>query len=151
MKQLFYLLIISPVLGGCLNNTDKNNIDNNQVVESSAPINPIPPIDTANFTTIEWIDSAKHLGTIKQGELMKLEYRFKNTGSKPLVITSVRPACGCTVADYPKQPLSPGQEGVIKAEFDSKGKEGFQSKSITVDANTKQSFTLWFDLTINKN
>ena len=146
MKKLFILLISASAFTSCLNNTDKEKLSNSVANAGTQVVSR----DSASLTTVEWLDSAKHLGTMKQGEVLKLEYRFKNTGTKPLVIGSVRPGCGCTVADYPKQPLAPGETGVIKAEFDSKGKEGFQSKSISVDANTKESFTLWFDVKIEK-
>src|SRR4051812_12956393 len=65
------------------------------------------------ITTIQWIDSVRNFGTIKEGQKLALSFRFKNTGNKPLVIESVQPACGCTVADYPKKPLKPGEEGEI--------------------------------------
>jgi hypothetical protein len=146
MKKLLILLVSLSVFTSCLNNTDKEKLANS--VSSAG--NQTVTRDSANLTTIEWLDSAKHLGTITQGEVLKLDYRFKNTGNKPLIIASVRPGCGCTVADYPKEPIAPGETGIIKAEFDSKGKEGFQSKSISVDANTKESFTLWFDVKIEK-
>jgi hypothetical protein len=67
------------------------------------------------------------------------------------VIEKVQPGCGCTVADYPKEPIAPGQEGEIRAEFDTKGREGVQKKNITVFANTRENtYTLYFDVTINK-
>src|SRR5690606_6968881 len=58
--------------------------------------------DTANFSTIHWIDSLKDFGSAKMGDKVKLVYTFENTGDKPLFITQVRPTCGCTVADYTK-------------------------------------------------
>ena len=55
------------------------------------------------------------------------------------MLQSVVPGCGCTVADYPKEPIAPGKEADITASFDSKGREGQQHKEITVTANTKES------------
>jgi hypothetical protein len=87
-------------------------------------------------TTIQWLDSVRNFGNINEGQKLALSFRFKNTGDKPLVIESVTPACGCTLADYPKQPVQPGEEGEITGEFNSEGRQGHQHKEITVKTNT---------------
>ena len=95
--------------------------------------------DSANFTTIEWLDSTvKNLGQIKEGQVVEVSYRFKNTGDKPLIIAGVTASCGCTVPEKPEKPIAPGQEDVIKAKFDSKGRpKGENRKDVFVTANTK--------------
>ncbi len=96
--------------------------------------------DTANYTTIKWLDSSKNIGVLNFGEQAEIKFRFKNTGNKPLFIISAAPGCGCTVADYPKEAIAPGKEGEITAAFDSKkGSVGNFSKNITVTTNTKGS------------
>lgn len=94
---------------------------------------------SAALTTIQWIDSAQNYGRINEGQKLAVSFRFRNSGDKPLIIQSVKPTCGCTVADYPKQPLAPGEEGEITGEFDSNGREGLQRKHITVTTNTSPS------------
>ena len=108
--------------------------------------------DTSNLTTVQWIDSVKNLGRINEGQKLEVSFRFKNTGTKPLVIESVRPGCGCTVADYPKEPIAPGGEGEITGSFDSQGRENLQRKEIAVTANTKGSayHTLVFEVDVFK-
>jgi Protein of unknown function (DUF1573) len=95
--------------------------------------------DSANFTTIEWLDSTfKDLGNIKEGQVVEVSYRFKNSGDKPLIIAGVTASCGCTVPEKPEKPIAPGQEEVIKAKFDSKGRpKGENRKDVFVTANTK--------------
>jgi len=95
--------------------------------------------DSANFTTMEWLDSTvKDLGQIKEGQVVEVSYRFKNTGDKPLIIAGVSASCGCTVPEKPEKPIAPGQEDVIKAKFDSKGRpKGENRKDVFVTANTK--------------
>ena len=88
------------------------------------------------MTTIQWLDSSRDFGNITMGQKLSVSFRFKNSGSKPLVIQSVHPACGCTVADYPKEPIAPGAEGEITGEFNSEGREGQNHKEITVYTNT---------------
>jgi hypothetical protein len=109
--------------------------------------------DSANYTTIQWIDSTKDVGTINFGEKAEIKFRFKNSGDKPLLVVSAQPSCGCTVADYPKQPIAPGEEGVITAGFDSKkGSVGEFRKNIVVTTNTKGSTStvLYFNGVIKK-
>jgi hypothetical protein len=88
------------------------------------------------LSTLQWIDSVKDMGKINEGQVIDIAYRFKNTGTKPLVIKSVNVSCGCTVAEKPEAPIAPGQEGEIKASFNSTGKAGTNTKSIYVYANT---------------
>jgi hypothetical protein len=104
------------------------------------------------LTTIEWIEPNKNLGKITEGQVLSIHFKFKNTGENPLVIKSVQPSCGCTVADFPKQPIPPGGEGEITGSFDSNGRLDHQSKDILVVANTKGSpnHTLHFELNVVK-
>lgn len=94
--------------------------------------------DTANYTTIQWIDSVMDVGKLIMGKTIDIDFRFKNTGDKPLYIISAQPGCGCTLADYPKEAIMPGKEGTIKASFDTnKGAVGAVHKNINVVTNTK--------------
>ncbi|MBC7850385.1 MAG: DUF1573 domain-containing protein [Chitinophagaceae bacterium] len=148
MKRVYILFVAVALMSSCLNKTDK---EKNLAEATTAPVANSAPSDSATFTSIQWLDSSKSMGTINEGTVLKVSYRFKNAGEKPLVIQNVRPGCGCTVADYPKTPIAPGGEGEITAEFDSHGKTGIQKKNIMVDANTAlHSYTLWFDVTVNK-
>jgi len=110
------------------------------------------PVDSSKFTTIEWIEQTKEYGKMTEGQKLEVSFRFKNTGDKPLIIESVRPSCGCTVADPPKEPIAPGGEGEIKGSFNSDGKEGEQHKTLYVTANTKggQTHELTFAVTVQK-
>ena len=97
--------------------------------------------DSANFTTIQWLDSTtQNLNKVMEGAQVDVTWRFRNTGSKPLVIEKAQPGCGCTVAEKPEEPILPGGEGRIRATFNSEGRPaGLQSKNIIVQANTKPS------------
>lgn len=94
--------------------------------------------DTANFTTIQWLDSIVDFGTITQGEKIQLKFRFRNTGKKPLFITNVRAGCGCTVPDYTREAVAPGGEGEVLAVFDTnRSAAGNAHKNVIVHANTR--------------
>lgn len=75
-------------------------------------------------------------GKVIQGEQVSFGFKFKNSGDALLLITSVGSSCGCTVASFPKEPLKPGDEGVISVSFDSRGRRGMQVKTVTLLANT---------------
>ncbi|HEY8389163.1 MAG TPA: DUF1573 domain-containing protein [Parasegetibacter sp.] len=111
-------------------NTNDNNDKNTQELKRTNA-------DNSSLTTIQWIDSIKNVGRILEGQQLVLSFRFKNTGDKPLVISSVVPGCGCTVVEKPEKPVPPGQEGEIRGVFDSNGRVGAIHKNITVYTNTK--------------
>ena len=120
MKPLFFLAIIGCLVAGACKDSGAE--------QTAKP---------GDLTTIQWIDSVKEVGTINEGQVVDISYRFKNTGTTPLVIKNVTVSCGCTVAEKPEKPIAPGAEGVIKASFNSSGKAGRNSKDIYVYANTK--------------
>ena len=81
-------------------------------------------------------------GFIMQGDTVTHDFYFKNVGSADLVITNVKPSCGCTVPIFPKEPIPPGQEGKISVMFKSAGKLGRQVPNITVYTNYKRKIKL---------
>lgn len=105
--------------------------------------------DTKDYTEIEWLDSVKQdLGTVKEGQVVEVTYRFKNSGDKPLVIANAQPSCGCTVAEKPEKPIMPGDEGLIRAKFDSKNRVGPNHKDINVTMNTRPQNTERLQFTV---
>ena len=98
---------------------------------------PVGPV-----TTVEFEDSKHDYGVIEQGEKVAHVFKFKNTGNEPLVLSNVKPSCGCTTPKWTKEPVAPGEIGEIHVEFDSKGKSGKQTKTVTVTANTDPAKTV---------
>ncbi len=132
MKQLLFILLAAGLFA-CQNaDTKTDKALTLEERESSTK-------DSANFTSIQWLDSTYiDLGKVKEGQVVEVSYRFKNSGDKNLVIANVSASCGCTVPEKPEKPFSPGEEGVIKAKFDSKGRgKGETRKEVFVTANTK--------------
>src|SRR5436190_23033204 len=80
--------------------------------------------DKAASAEIKFEEEAYDFGTIKEGEKISHEFKFKNTGKSDLLITSATASCGCTVPEWPKDPIPPGGNGVIKVSFNSEGKGG---------------------------
>ena len=132
MKYLI-LFLVGGLAIGC-NNVDSPAAGNtNQDSVKQAAMS-----DSANFTSIEWIDSmTQDLNKVKEGQVLEISWKFRNSGNKPLVIANVRPGCGCTGAEGPKDPVAPGQEGVIKAQFNTEHYPGTQYKQVYVRSNTR--------------
>jgi hypothetical protein len=95
----------------------------------------IPP------TTMTFEHDTYDFGVIKQGDKVKHEFYFTNTGSNVLVIENVKPTCGCTAVDWTKDPVPPGGRGRIDAQFNSAGKMGDQLKHVTVIYNGDPKIT----------
>lgn len=91
-------------------------------------------------TTVQLIDTVYNFGTVQDGAIVEYSYRFKNTGTKPLVITNATASCGCTVPEKPEQPVLPGETGFIKVKFDTKGRVGDAVKTIHVTSNASPQF-----------
>ena len=88
-----------------------------------------------NLPVVEFEKMEHDFGSVTDGEKVTYNFKFKNTGSADLVISSAKGSCGCTVADPPAKPIPPGEEGFISVTFDSHGREGFQKKEVTVVTN----------------
>ncbi len=91
-------------------------------------------------TTVQLIDSLHDFGTIKEGEVVQFNFRFKNTGTKPLIVDNVGASCGCTVPEKPEAPINPGDTGVIRVKFNSEHHPGHANKMVNVTSNTNPGF-----------
>ena len=86
-------------------------------------------------------DSTYQFGNINEGDIVEHEFKFKNDGQFPLIINNVTASCGCTIPEWPREPIPPGGESSIQVRFNSKGKPGPQVKTITVFANTEPAYS----------
>jgi hypothetical protein len=77
-------------------------------------------------------------GTIDQGANGVYEFKFKNPGKEPLIITNATGSCGCTVPVWPKEPILPGATSTIKVSYDTK-RVGPFNKTVTIVSNAKES------------
>jgi hypothetical protein len=82
-----------------------------------------------------WTSTTFDFGEIKANVPVTHQFTFTNSGEDPLVIVSVQASCGCTVAEYSKAPIEPGQTGFVKATYNA-AKVGAFNKTVTVNANT---------------
>jgi hypothetical protein len=90
--------------------------------------------DTKDGAKIEFESETIDYGTIENNADGNREFKFTNTGNAPLVITTAKGSCGCTVPTWPKEAIAPGQSSVIKVHYDTK-RTGAFSKSVTLISN----------------
>jgi hypothetical protein len=118
-------------LFSCVNgNKPKDLID---LVQS--PLTADEDADEVEMPEIALEKESFDFGEINQDESISIEFKLKNIGNAPLIIRSVKGSCGCTVPEWPREPIKPGNEASIKVTFDSKGKTGKQNKRVTLMTN----------------
>jgi Protein of unknown function (DUF1573) len=116
---------------------------------ATPPVAPSPPTGTVidpitgmavpeKLTTISFAEVNFDFGKIKEGDVVKHKFKFTNTGTNDLILENVKPSCGCTAIEWPKDPIAPGKSGEIEAQFNSTGKSGLQTKYITITLNSAE-------------
>lgn len=90
--------------------------------------------EPVNGAKIEFKKDVHDYGEVAYGGDGITSFEFKNTGSAPLIISEAKKTCGCTVPDYPKEPIPPGGTGVIKVKYDTK-RPGVINKTVTIVSN----------------
>lgn len=127
------LMVVLTACSGDKKETDglsTNDVNNSASADGSA---------NGNLPDIKFEEEVHDFGRITQGEKVSFAFKFKNTGSSNLIITSAHGSCGCTVPEWPKEPILPGKEGKVNVVFSSEGKSGIQEKSINIVTNCEPS------------
>jgi len=95
------------------------------------------PAENKNAADFKFDIETYDFGTIKQGDKVTYDFNFVNVGKEPLIISEAHGSCGCTVPQWPKEPVAKGGKGSIHVEFNSTGKMGLQDKTVTISSNAK--------------
>ncbi|MET3113727.1 hypothetical protein AAKU52_001456 [Pedobacter sp. CG_S7] len=135
MKKIFMIAMASIAFTACQQNTAKETNSTTATELSSTAETTIGAVASPDAAILTFAEESYDFGKIKQGESIHYDFKFKNTGKTPLIISNAVATCGCTVPEPPKDPVMPGAEGVIKVIFNSAGKMGVQDKVITVTSN----------------
>jgi len=93
-------------------------------------------------TTMAFAEAEHEFGDVKEGEFAKHEFVFTNTGTEPLYVKDAKASCGCTTPEWTKDTIAPGAEGKILVQFNSEGRPGDFTKTVTVLANTDPEATV---------
>jgi len=91
---------------------------------------------TDNKGEFKFNEEKHDFGKIPQGKPVTTEFVFTNVGEEPIILSEVRPTCGCTIADYTKTPVKKGDKGVIKITYNAAVAAPF-NKTIVVHSNAK--------------
>ncbi|RMG61851.1 MAG: DUF1573 domain-containing protein [Bacteroidetes bacterium] len=97
--------------------------------------------EDAAKTTVTWAEEEYNYGTVASGTKVTHRFKFTNTGSEPLTLTRVKASCGCTTPSYSTEAVAPGEEGFIDVAFNTTGKSGRQTKTISVTGNFEDNIT----------
>ncbi len=160
MKEQIKILLLAIIAGTLIvemvmsPSMDATSEDNSELVSAPAqPVNtdqslnntPNPLVQEAvkiekpkgPLTTISFNEDTHDFGNIKQNSTdNKHVFKFTNKGSNPLIISNAKGSCGCTVPQFPKEPIAPGETGDIVVVYKPGKQKGNQRKTVTVTANT---------------
>ena len=133
MKKSFLIIAVMAafVFTSCKENAaDKVNEEN---VAAAAERD----ATSQDFPVMSFEETEFDFGTIDQGTNVEHVFKFTNTGKAPLVIVDAKSSCGCTVPQYTKEPIAPGDAGELLVKFNGSGKNQV-SKTVTITANTEK-------------
>ncbi|MCS4240411.1 DUF1573 domain-containing protein [Myroides odoratus] len=145
MKKVFMLSCVALLtMTACKKNDASSRIseDNVAKVEQDAVTK-----QNQGSPKMEFAELLHDFGTIGNNEAVETEFEFTNTGNADLVIIDARATCGCTVPEYQKTPIKPGEKSKLKVRFQT-GAVGQQQKTVTLTTNTEKGEEL---LTIKAN
>ena len=144
MKQFLLLSILSFAIA-CTSSSDDKAITTDLV---ASPLTANQSANKVAIPEIEMLETSFDFGEMQQGESVTHDFVLKNIGDADLIISAAKGSCGCTVPEWPKAPIAQGEEATIKVTFNSAGKSGKQSKTVTLVTNAIPNTKV---LTINGN
>ena len=154
MKKALLILFVGALVASCSNKETEARIAKleGKVAEleaknGTAKTAPFTPANTTApaepevkpdgpLPSFEFTEEEHDFGTINEGDIVDHVFTFANNGDAPLIISSATASCGCTVPQWPREPIPVGGTGEIKVQFNSRKKPGIQNKTVTITANT---------------
>lgn len=133
MKKWLYAFFLVSILSSCSETDHKEGNLSTDVVNNPKTASGDPA--TVALPQLQFEKEEHDFGNITQGEKVEYDFKFKNTGDSDLIISSAKGSCGCTIPVWPKEPIPPGGEAVIKVSFNSEGRHGMVDKKITIISN----------------
>ncbi|CAN5390390.1 DUF1573 domain-containing protein [soil metagenome] len=139
MKTKLFLITVSSLLMiACGQDTKDDGSISSDVINIPATASGVQA--AVGSAPVMTFGEEKHdFGKITQGETVSYAFMFRNDGGSDLVISSAQGSCGCTIPNYPKEAIKPGQESKIDVKFESSGKSGLVMKTVTLVTNCSPS------------
>ncbi|XZF16668.1 DUF1573 domain-containing protein [Chitinophagaceae bacterium MMS25-I14] len=126
-KVILSLSLVCLAAGATIAQEKKTTVQN--------PAAATPASGTLSVNNMEFKADNHDFGDVQEGPAADYEFQFKNTGKEPLIIQHVQASCGCTTPSYTKEPIAPGKTGTIKASYNTSGRPGQFTKTLTVTSN----------------
>ncbi|KAB2814601.1 DUF1573 domain-containing protein [Phaeocystidibacter luteus] len=147
MKYSFGTLALLSVfaLASCDNASSKIKDDNTAAVnynDSEEAGISAADVTASGSPAFEFNETTHDFGDVEEGRTVQTVFTFTNTGDAPLIISNAKGSCGCTVPEWPRTPIQPGETGEMKVSFNSSNKSGMTQKRVTITANTTPPTTV---------
>lgn len=113
--------------------SEQGDYQEEEIADMISPPSVEIPDSTAMNMQAEWVTRVKEFGVLPTGPAAEFTFSFTNTGTEPITIAEAAPSCSCTVADYTKTPIQPGEKGWVNAVYETQGHPGFFKKFIRVE------------------
>jgi hypothetical protein len=101
-----------------------------------------PEVPAGPATSIQFKEMEHDFGAIDQDTKNTKVFTFTNTGENPLIISNATGSCGCTVPNYPRNPIAPGETGEIEVVYSPGKQVNQQTKTVSITANTEPATTV---------
>jgi len=126
-------IVVALFLVGVINAANAQN-----AVDLNAPAKQEGAESTGGKGEMTFEKDVHNFDTLEYGGNGSYDFKFKNTGTEPVIITEAKGSCGCTVPTYPKDvPIKPGETQAIKVTYDTK-RAGTFLKTVTIYSNAKE-------------
>lgn len=159
IKVAFFAFLAVGFLASCNNGSEsaaqeeaRNSLEQNSPQSATNPAMANEPQQASNqpaapagpTTVMAFQEEEFDFGTVVDGEKVSHTYVFTNDGDEPLILSNAKGSCGCTVPQWPREPIAPGESGEVTVEFNSKNKKGKRNQKVTITANTNPPQTFLF-------
>ncbi len=128
----FILVLIFSVAISCHSESEDKGITADLV---NSPLTANQSAEKVLTPKIQMDEESFDFGEMQQGESVTHDFVLKNIGDANLIISAAKGSCGCTVPEWPKEPIAKGEQAIIKVTFNSAGKSGKQNKTVTLVTN----------------
>ena len=137
MKKIVLTIILGVCVSGFVS-AQKGKNATSTPTPVPAPVEVVQPkieVVTDGVPVIKFVEETHDFGNIKEGTQATYEFKFTNNGNAPLILETVQASCGCTTPEWTREPIAPGQTGKVIATYNSSGRPGPFTKTITVKYN----------------